>query len=338
MTKKSLPKDRIIRLSIVAPCYNEEEVIGELHSRCIAAAKAVVGDAFELLLVDDGSTDRSRDMIRRLTQTCPYTVAIFLSRNHGHQKALSAGLKFTCGDRILAIDADLQDPPELLGPMMKKMDEGNDVVFGQRSARKGETIFKKTSAALFYRLLNQMIDTSLPVDTGDFRLMSRRVVEHLNDMPEEDRFIRGMVGWLGFRQAAFQYERSARFAGETKYPLRLMLRLALNAITSFSTVPLRLATLIAVLMAGFGMLFVLYVLVQWSLGNTIPGWSSVMIVLLTAGSAQLLTIGILGEYIGRLYMQSKRRPSYIVQEVLTGVDLTGKKIVRTVHKRVKEST
>ena len=307
-----------IRVSIVVPCYNEEEVLGELHRRCMSAAKAVVGESFELVLIDDGSRDGTPKIIRDLADKCPHTVGVFLARNHGHQKALSAGLKFACGDRIFILDADLQDPPELLKDMMALMDEGHDVVYGQRTTRAGESWAKKVSAALFYRLLNRLTETSLPVDTGDFRLISRRVLDQLNGMPEEDRFIRGMVGWLGYSQVPLPYERQARLAGETKYPLRKMIGLATDAITGFSTTPLRFAIYISLVMALLSLLMMIYVLTQWAAGNTVPGWSSVMTVVLLVSSVQLLTIGILGEYVGRLYMQSKKRPLFVLDEVYRG--------------------
>ncbi len=315
----ALPQNTITpALSIVVPCYNEEEVMHELHRRCAASAREVVGDDFELVLVDDGSSDKTPTIMRELADSDGNVVAVFLARNHGHQKALSAGLQYARGNRVLILDADLQDPPELLGQMMVLMDQGNDVVFGQRVTREGETMTKKLTAALFYRLLRSLVETPLPVDAGDFRLVSRRVVDQLNTMPEEDRFIRGMVGWLGYRQVALPYERQSRLAGQTKYPMRKMVRLAVDAVTGFSTVPLRLATYLASLMAVLTIPMILYVLFRWATGETVQGWSSTMMVVLVASSIQLLTIGILGEYVGRLYLQSKRRPLFIVDEIYSG--------------------
>lgn len=305
-------------LSIVVPCYNEEQVLDALHTRAVAAARDAVGEDFELLLVDDGSTDTTRSRIAGLADTCARTRGVFLSRNHGHQKALSAGLAMARGARILVIDADLQDPPELLGQMMALMDEGADVVYGQRISRAGETIGKRATAAGFYRLLSRLVEIDIPMDTGDFRLMSRRALDVLNAMPEEHRFIRGMVSWIGFRQVPLRYERQERAAGETKYPLKKMLRLAVDAITGFSIVPLRIATFLAIFAAMLALLMTAYVVLQYLFGYTVQGWSSVMVVVLVVGSVQLLGIGILGEYLGRLYMQSKKRPLFVIDQVYAG--------------------
>jgi dolichol-phosphate mannosyltransferase len=245
----------------------------------------------------------------------PQIVAVNLSRNYGHQLALSAGLSVSRGERIFILDADLQDPPELLAQMMRRMDDGVDVVYGKRIKREGETLFKTVTAHIFYRLLGRLVEIDIPTDTGDFRLMSRRALEVLNQMPENHRFIRGMVSWIGFRQEAIHYERAARFAGETKYPLSKMLRFALDAITGFSVRPLRLASYLG---AGFGaasLLTLFYVILSWGIGRTVPGWTSLMGVILLLGSAHLLVLGVLGEYVGRLYIESKRRPLYVIQEI-----------------------
>lgn len=310
--------DRKLELSIVVPCYNEELVLMELVRRVEAVGQATCGSSFELILVDDGSTDGTCRMIEEFAQIHHFVRGVVLSRNHGHQRALSAGLLYARGQRVLVIDADLQDPPELLPGMMARMDSGADVVFGQRRERAGEKLSKKVTAAAFYRVMRRLTDVDIPVDAGDFRLMRRIVVDHLNAMPEDDRFIRGMVSWLGFRQVPLSYDRSERYAGETKYPLRKMIRLAIDAITGFSIVPLRLATLLAALATAASIVTVGYVLVQKLLGNVVPGWSSVMIAVLVVSSVQLFAIGILGEYLGRLYMQSKQRPKYIVERLISG--------------------
>ncbi|NOE20673.1 glycosyltransferase [Ruegeria atlantica] len=309
-----------VSLSIVVPCFNEEAVLPELIRRVSSVAETCVGSSWELILVDDGSTDRTRGMIMELAETKFNIRAIILSRNHGHQKALSAGLTYVRGTNILVLDADLQDPPELLPDMLDLMQDGADVVYGQRRQRAGETVAKRTTAAAFYRLLDRLTDVDIPVDTGDFRLMSRTVVDYLNAMPEEDRFIRGMVSWLGFRQVPLLYDRAERFAGETKYPFRKMLRLAVDAITGFSIVPLRLATWLALLTTVLGLALIVWVLFQWFTGDVVSGWSSVMVIVLLVSSVQLLTIGILGEYIGRLYLQSKQRPRFVVERVVSGPD------------------
>jgi glycosyltransferase involved in cell wall biosynthesis len=303
------------RLSVVAPCYNEEACLPEFHRRVTAAAHAAVGGDFELVLVNDGSRDATWSVLRRLVEDDPHVLAINLSRNYGHQLALTAGLQACRGDRILIIDSDLQDPPELLGEMMALMDRGNDVVYGMRRQRDGETAFKRVSARLFYRLLRRLVEVDIPADTGDFRLITRRVLTELNRMPEHHRFIRGLISWIGFRQVPLVYDRDPRFAGETHYPLLKMLRFAVDAVTGFSVVPLRTASFLGVAL-GFGSLLMLfYTLGSWITGNAINGWTSIATIVLVIGSAQLMTLGMLGEYIGRLYMESKRRPLFVISEV-----------------------
>ena len=308
-------------LSVVTPCYNEEEGLHELHRRISAAAKAAVGESYEIILVNDGSTDNTLTGMRTLAAADPHIVCIDLSRNHGHQLALTAGLSLCRGERILIIDADLQDPPELLPELMQRMDEGADVVYGQRLERQGETIFKKLSALIFYRLLYKLSEVRIPVDTGDFRLMNRQVLDVLNRMPERHRFVRGMVAWAGFRQAAVPYVREPRFAGETKYPLRKMLAFAADALTGFSIRPLHLSFYLALGAMGIAVLLAAYTLVQWSLGETIVGWTSLMLVVVLFGSVQLLCLGIMGEYLGRTYVETKRRPLFMIREVITHASL-----------------
>jgi polyisoprenyl-phosphate glycosyltransferase len=305
-----------IELSVVIPCYNERDGIAELHRRVTAVCEAQAGTSYEIVLIIDGATDGTREAIFDLSRKDSHIVAIDLSRNYGHQIALSAGLELCRGERILVLDADLQDPPELLGPMMAKMDEGFDVVYGQRLKRDGESLFKRTSASLFYRLLRRMVDIDIAADTGDFRLMSRRAVDHLNAMPERYRFIRGMVTWIGLRQTAFHYHRQARFAGTTHYPLRKMVLLAMDAMTSFSIAPLRFASHLGMIFGLIGLAALVYTIVSWLEGNVIPGWTSLAAIVLILGSVQLLVLGIFGEYLGRMYMETKRRPLYIVNEIV----------------------
>lgn len=309
-------------LSVVVPCYNEEEGVHELHRRVTAVCQACVGDKYELVLVNDGSKDATWEIMLELTEKDKNVVAINLSRNHGHQLALSAGLQLCKGERIFIIDADLQDPPELLPNMMLRMDDGCDVVFGQRIKREGETAFKKASAFAFYRLLSRLVDIDIPRDTGDFRLMSRRSVDILNSMPEHHRFIRGMVSWIGMRQEAMPYERSARFAGETKYPLSKMIRFAIDAITGFSVRPLRLASYLGICFGIATMFLLAYVIISYLLGNTVQGWTSLAIIILALGSVQLFVAGVMGEYLGRLYTESKGRPLFVIQEVVCSSQLT----------------
>lgn len=309
-------------LSIVVPCYNEEDGVLELHRRVSAACHGCVGDAYELVLVNDGSSDATWKNMCELSEVDKHVVAVNLSRNHGHQLALSAGLQMCRGERIFIIDADLQDPPELLPKMMERMDNGCDVVFGQRIKREGETTFKKASAFAFYRLLNRMVDIDIPQDTGDFRLMSRRAVDILNSMPEHHRFIRGMVSWIGMRQEAVPYERAARFAGESKYPLSKMIRFAIDAITGFSVRPLRMASDLGIFFGIATLLLLAYVLVNYFLGKTVEGWTSLAVIILALGSVQLFVAGVMGEYLGRLYIESKGRPLFVIQEVVCSNELT----------------
>lgn len=311
------PIDALPVVSIVAPCFNEQHGLPEFHRRAAAACRLVCGDNYEIVLVDDGSHDRSWEVIQGLAAHEPNVVGVRLMRNHGHQAAASAGLALARGNFVLLIDADLQDPPELLGPMMRAMnDEKADVVFGQRAARQGETRFKIASAAVFYRILARVAALPIPADTGDFRLMRRRIVDALAAMPERQRFVRGMVSWVGGRQVALPYERQARQSGASKYTLAKMVRLALDAVTGFSTIPLRLATWL-----GFGATLVAFGLLTvtvwaWATGQTVLGWSSIMTVIVFFGAVQLIVLGILGEYVGRLFQEAKQRPLFLVDEIV----------------------
>lgn len=305
-------------LSIVAPCHNEEEGLREFSRRVVATARGAAGEAFEVILVDDGSTDGTWEVIAALAEGTPQVLGVRLMRNHGHQLAATAGLAASRGERVLLIDADLQDPPELLLMMMPIMDRGADVVYGQRVRRQGESWFKLASASLFYRLLSRLASVAIPRDVGDFRLMRRRVVDILLSMPERDRFIRGMVSWIGGRQVALPYERDARFAGTTKYPLRKMINFALDAITSFSTVPLRISTWLGLASAGCAALLLVYTLVRWLAGETIIGWSSIMAAIAAFSAIQLICIGIIGEYVGRLVQENKKRPMFMIESLQQG--------------------
>jgi polyisoprenyl-phosphate glycosyltransferase len=267
--------------------------------------------------VNDGSRDETWAQMSLVAAEDSRIVAVNLSRNFGHQLAVTAGLSLCRGDRCLIIDADLQDPPELLGQMMSRMDQGFDVVYGQRLSRAGETFFKRASAHLFYRLLGRIADISIPADTGDFRLMNRRAVDALNAMPEHHRFIRGMVSWVGMRQAAVFYARAARVAGSSKYPLSKMIRFALDAITGFSNRPLRLATYFGLIFSLATLVMIVFVLGLHLAGKTIAGWTSLALIMLAIASGQFLLMGVMGEYIGRLYIEAKRRPLFIIQEILT---------------------
>ena len=306
-------------LSIVVPCFNEEACLGELHERLSAAARSAVGKDYELVLVNDGSRDGSWAAMRRMAATDPNLVAVNLSRNHGHQLALTAGLDLCRGDTILIIDADLQDPPELLTPMLEALREsGADVVYGVRRSRAGETAFKRATAHGFYRLLSRATEVDIPLDAGDFRLMSRRALDALLAMPEQARFIRGMVAWIGFKQLPFAYDRQERFAGETKYPLKKMMRFAFDALTGFSSAPLKLASHAGLWLSFGSVLLVLYIAYAWLSGRSIQGWTSLMLVVVILGAIQMFVLALMGEYIGRLYNEAKKRPLYIVEDIAGG--------------------
>jgi dolichol-phosphate mannosyltransferase len=308
-----------MKISIVVPCFNEEACLVELHQRLSAAARSVAGADYELVLVNDGSSDGSWPAMRRLAADDAHVVAINLSRNHGHQLALTAGLDLCRGDTVLIIDADLQDPPELLAPMLQAMREsGADVVYGVRRSRSGETAFKRATAHGFYRLLSRATEVDIPLDAGDFRLMSRRALDALLAMPEQARFIRGMVAWIGFKQVPFAYDRQTRFAGETKYPLRKMIRFALDALTGFSSAPLKLASHVGFGLSVGSVLLVLYIAYAWLSGRSIQGWTSLMLIVVILGAIQMFVLALMGEYIGRLYNEAKKRPLYIVEEIAGG--------------------
>jgi dolichol-phosphate mannosyltransferase len=312
-------------LSIVVPCYNEEACLGELHARLGAAARQVAGEDYEIVLVNDGSRDRSWPMMKELAERDPRLVAINLSRNHGHQLALTAGLDLCRGERILIIDADLQDPPELLPDMIARMEsERADVVYAVRRARAGETAFKLATAKLFYRGLSKLAEIEIPRDTGDFRLMSRRALDALLALPEQARFIRGMVAWVGFRQVPIVYDRAERHAGETKYPLSKMVRFALDAVTGFSTAPLRFASHFGLWLVAASVLLVLYIAFGFLTGRAIQGWTSLMLVVVILGAVQMFVLGLIGEYLGRLFLEAKRRPLYIVSDIAGHTDGHGR--------------
>jgi dolichol-phosphate mannosyltransferase len=304
-----------ITYSIVAPIYNERENLQELHRR-VSEVMDSTGEPWELILVDDGSTDGSTDIIRALAKEDKHVRPVIFARNFGHQIAITAGWDYARGDAVVIIDADLQDPPELILEMAKKWKEGNEVVFAVRAEREGESWFKLWTASLFYRIIYRITDVKIPLDTGDFRLMDRKVVDVLKQMRERHRFPRGMSAWVGFKQVGIEYKRAARVAGETKYPFRKMFRLALNAITGFSYFPLQVATFFGFASAGVAIIaipFVVYMRITGS--QAFFGQATTLIAVLFLGGVQLICVGILGEYIGRLYDEAKGRPLYVVREV-----------------------
>lgn len=303
-------------LSVVVPMYNEEEVIETTYRR-LTDVLTNSGETYELVFVNDGSRDRTADLVRTLGAKDDRVKMIDFARNFGHQIAVTAGMDHAAGRAVVLIDADLQDPPELIPEMLAKWRQGYDVVYGKRIARRGETWFKKVTAKAFYRLLASMTSVNIPVDTGDFRLMDRKVCDALSSMRERSRFIRGMVAWAGFRQTSVEYVRDERFAGETKYPLRKMVRLSLDAITSFSTKPLKIAGVLGFLMSAAGFIYLIVVICQRIFTNTTTaGWSSLIVISLFFHGITLSLLGVLGEYIGRIYEESKRRPLYLVADKL----------------------
>jgi polyisoprenyl-phosphate glycosyltransferase len=302
------------KLSVVIPVFNEEDTIPELERRLRGLFEGLgsVGGEWEAVFIDDGSRDRSAALLSELaTRERRYKVIGF-SRNFGHQIAITAGLDRAEGDAVVVMDADLQDPPEVVQQMLDKVQEGYDVVYGVRKRRQAETIFKRATASIFYRLIRAMTRVEIPADAGDFRLMTRPVVLALRALREQHRFVRGMVAWVGFRQTAVYYDREARFAGETKYPLRRMLRFAIDGITSFSILPLRMATWLGLFAGSMAILVGIWLFfVKFLQLGAVPGWTGIMVAVTFGFSAQFVMTGILGEYIGRVYEEIKRRPLYI---------------------------
>jgi dolichol-phosphate mannosyltransferase len=300
--------------TIIAPIYNEIDNLQTLHQR-VSEIMDGTGESWEFVMVDDGSSDGSTEAILELGAKDPKVVPVIFARNFGHQIAVTAGLDYSRGDAVVIIDADLQDPPEVILRLIEKWKEGYEVVYAVRSKRIGESWFKLFSAAAFYRLIQRITDVNLPMDTGDFRLLDRKVVQVLNGMREKHRFLRGMSVWVGFRQTGVEYERAERYAGETKYPLKKMLRLASDAITGFSYFPLQMATYLGFIAAGVSIVAIPVVIILRLTGShPLLGQATTLIAVLFLGGVQLISLGILGEYIGRLYDEAKDRPLYIVRE------------------------
>lgn len=303
-------------ITVIVPCFNEEVVLPETARRLTASMERLDG-SFEIIFVDDGSRDGTARVLTSLHAADPRIRIVRLSRNFGHQIAITAGLEYARGSAVVLIDADLQDPPEVIGEMVELWRQGNDVVYGTRSRREGETTFKTLTAKWFYRFINRLSEIEIPLDSGDFRLLDRKVVDALVSMPERDRFVRGMVSWTGFKQVSLPYERAARHAGDSKYTLMRMARFAADGILSFSIAPLRLATLLGVASSSVALLGAL-VAVGFGLaqGHWISPWAWVLFAVLLLGGAQLLCLGIFGEYLGRSYAENKHRPLYFVRETL----------------------
>lgn len=311
-------------VSIVVPCFNEQEVLPHTLQRLHSVGRQL-SIRYEIILVDDGSKDETWNLIATAHESHPDIVkGIRFARNFGHQAALTAGLARARGENTLIIDADLQDPPELLGEMLAKMREGYDVVYGQRRQRAGETWFKITTAALFYRLIGSLSEVEIPRDTGDFRLMSRRAVDAFLELPEASRFIRGMVAWIGFPQCALPYDRDKRAAGATKYTVSKMLRFSVDAITSFSIRPLRIAILASGFLIVAAVSLMIWAFIVRAQGASVRGWASLIVTILFVGAIQTFILGIIGEYVGRIFIESKKRPLYLVRSLIGLSEVTGR--------------
>jgi glycosyltransferase involved in cell wall biosynthesis len=307
----------VATLSVVAPLYNEEGNVVELLRRLRAAVDGIAGiDAYEIVLIDDGSTDRTVELLLQIAATDSRIVVVRLSRNFGHQLAATAGLDVARGDAVVLIDADLQDPPELIPAMVERWLAGFDVVYAVRRKRSGESAFKLWTARTFYRVTRRLTKIAIPVDTGDFRLMSRRVIDALKQFRERHRFIRGMVSWVGYKQTAVEYDRDARYSGASKYPFSKMLRFAIDGITSFSDVPLRFASYFGFVVSAIAFVIAVYEIgLGIFTGHNLPGYTSTIFAILFLGGVQLIGIGILGEYVGRIYEEIKGRPLYLIADI-----------------------
>lgn len=303
-------------ISVVVPVYNEEAVVFESYKRLKGVMESL-NEPYELVFVNDGSRDETPAIIRRICQSDSTVHLIDFARNFGHQIAITAGMDYASGEAVVVIDADLQDPPEVIPAMIAKWREGFDVVYGQRAERKGETLFKRFTSAAFYRVLQKLTDVDIPVDTGDFRLIDRKVCDALKGIKERNRYVRGIISWLGFKQTGVEFVRDKRFAGETKYPLKKMLRFAFDGITSFSVKPLKLSSYVGGIVSFAGFAYLLVVVYQKLFtSQTVTGWASMMAVSLFFNGVILMMLGIIGEYIGRIYDEAKGRPLYVVRETL----------------------
>jgi len=302
-----------IYYSIIVPLYNEEEVIKETYKRLKEALKALE-EPYEIIFVNDGSRDKTELLVEEICMKDKTIKFINFSRNFGHQIAITAGMDMSIGKAIVVIDADLQDPPEVIIKMVNKWKEGYDVVYGKRISREGETIFKKLTAKLFYRILKEMTDFHIPVDAGDFRLIDRKVCDSLSSIREKNRYVRGLISWLGYKQTSVEFERKKRFAGETKYPLKKMIKFAIDAITSFSYKPLRIASYTGMLLSLASFIYLVCVIIMKILSTTTPGWASIVAVSLFFNGITLIILGIMGEYVGRIFDEVKKRPLYVVRD------------------------
>ena len=304
------------KISIVIPAYNEEEVLNKLIERLAILINNTPKYEFEVIFVNDGSQDKTLEILEEIAQKEKRLKILSFSRNFGHQAAVTAGIKYVTGDAVVIIDADLQDPPELIPQMIELWEQGNEVIYGKRKKRKGESAFKLLSAKMFYKTLNALSNVEIPKDTGDFRLVDRKVINVINQMPEHNKFLRGLFSWVGFKQYAFEYERQERKAGKTKYPFKKMKKLASDGIISFSTKPLKMLGGIGIISIIISIGILIYSLISYALklNNLAPGWTSIMVTVTFLGGIQLLSVWIMSEYIARIYDETKQRPEYIIDK------------------------
>ena len=304
------------KISVIIPMYYEEEVAKECYNRLKKVLEGLENYDYELIFVNDGSKDKTLNILEEIAKKDEKAKVISFSRNFGHQAAVTAGLKFVTGDAIVIIDADLQDPPELIPEMLKLWEDGNEVIYGKRKTREGESHFKLFTAKMFYKTLNALSDVEIPKDTGDFRLVDRKVVDTINQLPEHNKFLRGLFSWVGYKQKAYEYERKERFAGKTKYPLKKMLKLASDGIISFSTKPLKLVGILGMLSIIISFIVLIYSIISYifKLNTLTAGWTSIMVAITFFAGVQLLSIWIMSEYIGRIYDETKQRPQYIIDK------------------------
>ena len=304
------------KVTLVIPMYYEEKVANECYKRVKENLNKLENYDHEIIFVNDGSTDKTLEILEDIATKDKNVKVISFSRNFGHQAAVTAGLQYVTGDAIVIMDADLQDPPELIPDMLKLWEEGNEVIYGKRKSRDGESAFKLFTAKMFYKTLNALSDVEIPKDTGDFRLVDRKVVDTINSLPEHNKFLRGLFSWVGYKQTPFEYERKERFAGETKYPLKKMLKLASDGIISFSTKPLKLVINLGIITIFISMAVLIYSIISYilKLNNLASGWTSIMVAITFFSGVQLLCIGIVGEYIKRIYDETRKRPEYIIKK------------------------
>lgn len=306
------------KISIVIPMYYEEEVAEECYQRISNTLKKLDNYDYELIFINDGSQDKTQEILENIAKQDKKAKIITFSRNFGHQCAVTAGIKHVTGDCVVIIDADLQDPPEVIPEMLKLWEQGNEVIYGKRKSRKGESKFKLLSAKMFYRTLDALSDVKIPMDTGDFRLVDRKVIDVINSMPEHNKFLRGLYSWVGFKQIPYEYERQERYAGKTKYPLKKMLKLASDGIISFSTKPLKLVGYLGIITIVISIALLIYTLISYifSLNNLTAGWTSIMVAITLFSGVQLVSIWLISEYIARIYDETKNRPQYIIRDTI----------------------